>query len=138
VATRILYTKIVYSLVRILAWGPTPYVIAGDLAHFSLDSILSKVISMSPLRRALAATIASTPIAMLISRTISTAFFVWPFCALIATIISRALLTGTSLSLSPYGDTIFLRTVSTYDDFCCCVLDWERPRTTFSNPIICA
>jgi hypothetical protein len=123
VATRILYTKIVYSLVRILAWGPTPCVIAGDLAHFSLDSILSKVISVSPLRRALTAIITSTPIAILISRTISVAFFVWPFYALIATMISRALLARTSLSLSPYSDTIFLRTVSTYNDFCCCVLD---------------
>jgi hypothetical protein len=88
VATRILYTKIVYSLVYILAWGLTPYIIARDLAHFSLDSILSKVISVSPLRRALIATITSTPIAVLISRTISIAFFVWPFCALVAIIIS--------------------------------------------------
>jgi hypothetical protein len=138
VATRILCAKIVYSLVRILAWGPTPCIIARDLAHFSLDSILSKVISVSPLGKALAATIASTPIAILMSRTISTAFFVWPFCALVAIIISRALLTRTSLSLSPYSDTIFLCTVSTYNDFYCCVLDWERPRTTFSNPTICA
>jgi hypothetical protein len=98
-------------------------VIARDLAHFSLDSILSKVISVSPLRRALAATIASTPIAVLMSRTISAVFFVWPFCALITTIISRALLARTGLSLSPCGDMIFLCTVSTYDDFCCCVLD---------------
>jgi hypothetical protein len=123
VATRILYTKIVYSLVRILAWGLTPYIIARDLAHFSLDSILSKVISVSPLERALTATITSTPIAILMSSTISIVFFIWPFCALIATIISRALLAGTSLSLSPYSDTIFLRTVSTYNDFCCYVLD---------------
>jgi hypothetical protein len=123
VATRILYTKIVYSLVRILAWGPTPCIIARDLAHFSLDSILSKVISVSPLKRALIAIITSTPIAILMSRTISTAFFVWPFCALIAIIISRALLAGTSLSLSPYSDTIFLRTVSTYDNFYCYILD---------------
>jgi hypothetical protein len=98
-------------------------VIARDLAHFSLDSILSKVINISPLRRALTATITSTPIAVLMSRTISIVFFVWPFYALVATIISRALLTRTSLSLSPYSDTIFLRTVSTYNNFCCCVLD---------------